>query len=179
MLERTPEVGRILIDKNRIADRVRNLGREISRDYKGKQPLVVGVLRGAVVFHADLIRHLELNLKIDFISVASYGAATDSCGEVRLLKDLESSILGVDVILVEDIVDTGLTLDYLLRNLKNRRPSSLRVCSLLSKPDRRRVEVPVDYQGFEVPDQSVVGYGLDFNQQFRNLPHVALLNRGF
>ena len=177
MLERTPAVGRILIDKTRIADRVRNLGGEISRDYEGKQPLVVGVLRGAVVFHADLIRHLELNLKIDFMSVASYGPATDSSGEVRLVKDLESSILGVDVILVEDSVDTGLTLDYLLRNLKNRRPSSLRVCSLLSKPDRRRVEVPVDYQGFEVPDQFVVGYGLDFNQQFRNLPHVALLNR--
>jgi hypoxanthine phosphoribosyltransferase len=137
MLERTPAVGRILIDKTRIADRVRNLGGEISRDYEGKQPLVVGVLRGAVVFHADLIRHLELNLKIDFMSVASYGPATDSSGEVRLVKDLESSILGIDVILVEDIVDTGLTLDYLLRNLKNRRPASLRVCSLLSKPDRR------------------------------------------
>jgi len=177
MLERTPAVGRILIDKTRIADRVRNLGGEISRDYEGKQPLVVGVLRGAVVFHADLIRHLELNLKIDFMSVASYGPATDSSGEVRLVKDLESSILGIDVILVEDIVDTGLTLDYLLRNLKNRRPASLRVCSLLSKPDRRRVEVSVDYQGFEVPDQFVVGYGLDFNQQFRNLPHVALLNQ--
>ena len=177
MLERTPAVGRILIDKTRIADRVRNLGGEISRDYEGKQPLVVGILRGAVVFHADLIRHLELNLKIDFMSVASYGPATDSSGEVRLVKDLESSIFGLDVILVEDIVDTGLTLDYLLRNLKNRRPSSLRVCSLLSKPDRRRVEVTVDYQGFEVPDQFVVGYGLDFNQQFRNLPHVALLNQ--
>ena len=177
MLERTPAVGRILVDKTRIADRVRNLGGEISRDYEGKQPLVVGILRGAVVFHADLIRHLELNLKIDFMSVASYGPATDSSGEVRLVKDLESSIFGLDVILVEDIVDTGLTLDYLLRNLKNRRPSSLRVCSLLSKPDRRRVEVTVDYQGFEVPDQFVVGYGLDFNQQFRNLPHVALLNQ--
>ncbi|HUV14244.1 MAG TPA: hypoxanthine phosphoribosyltransferase [Acidobacteriota bacterium] len=177
MLERTPAVGQILIDKTRIAERVRNLGGEISRDYQGKQPLVVGVLRGAVVFHADLIRHLELNLKVDFMSVASYGPATDSSGEVRLVKDLETSILGLDVILVEDIVDTGLTLDYLLRNLNTRRPSSLRVCSLLSKPDRRRVEVPIDYQGFEVPDQFVVGYGLDFNQQFRNLPHVALLNQ--
>jgi len=176
MLERKPAVGEILIGKTRIAERVRTLGGQISRDYEGKQPLVVGVLRGAVVFHADLIRHLELNLTVDFMSVASYGAATDSSGEVRLVKDLESSILGLDVILVEDIVDTGLTLDYLLRNLQNRRPSSLRVCSLLSKPARRRVEVRIDYKGFEVPDQFVVGYGLDHNQQFRNLPHVALLN---
>jgi hypoxanthine phosphoribosyltransferase len=177
MFEPAAEVGQILIDEDRVAERVRDLGQEISRDYKGRQPLMVGVLRGAVVFLADLIRHLELNLRVDFMSVASYGSATDSSGEVRLVKDLESSILGADVILVEDIVDTGLTLDYLLRNLENHRPGSLRVCSLLSKPDRRRVEVPVDYLGFEVPDKFVVGYGLDFNQQFRNLPHIAVLNQ--
>jgi hypoxanthine phosphoribosyltransferase len=176
MLERPPEVGQILIDRNKIAERVRQLGQQIGRDYQGKQPLVVAVLRGAVIFHSDLIRNLDLNLKVDFLSVASYGSATESSGEVRLVKDLENSVFGVDVILVEDIVDTGLTLDFLLRTLRNRNPRSLRVCTLLSKPERRRIGVPIDYQGFEIPNQFVVGFGLDFNQHFRNLPHIALLD---
>ena len=144
-------------------------------DYEGESPLFVCVLRGAAIFHADLIRNTNLNLFVDFLSAYSYGESTESSGEVQLIKDLESSIHGRDVILVEDIVDTGLTLDYLLRNLGSRRPRSLKVCSLLSKPARRKVSVEIDYLGFEIPDQFVVGYGLDHNQRFRNLPFIARL----
>ncbi len=169
------EIERILIDEKEIQKRVLELGHSIAEDYRDKTPLFVCVLRGAAIFHSDLVRNTDLNLLIDFISVYSYGAATESSGEVQLLKDLETSILDCDVVLVEDIVDTGLTLDYLLRNLCSRRPRSIRVCSLLSKPSRRRISVPVDYLGFEIPDHFVVGYGLDYNQRFRNLPFLALL----
>lgn len=165
----------ILISEEQLRRRVEQLGKDIARDFQGKQPLFVCVLRGAVVFHSDLIRAVDLELTIDFISVSSYGEATDSSGEVRLVKDLETSIHGRDVILVEDIVDTGLTLRYLLSNLNSRNPRSLKVCSLLSKPDRRRAPVGVDYLGFEIPNHFVVGYGLDHNQRFRNLPYVGIL----
>jgi hypoxanthine phosphoribosyltransferase len=167
-------ISEILIDEQRICRRVHELGSRISRDYRGREPLVVGVLRGAVVFHADLIRRLDPGIRIDFIAVSSYGAATSTSGEVKLTKDVESGIQGEDVILVEDIVDTGLTLDYLLRLLGSRKPASLTVASLLSKPSRRRVQVPVDYLGFEIPDRFVVGYGLDYRQRFRNLPVIGV-----
>ncbi|MEE8583620.1 MAG: hypoxanthine phosphoribosyltransferase [Acidobacteriota bacterium] len=171
-----PEVGEILLEAESIQNRVAEMGRRISQDYKGRSPLFVCILRGAALFCSDLIRHVDLPLRLDFIALSSYGASTKSSGEVRLIKDLESSIEKVDVILVEDIVDTGLTLSYLIHNLENRGPASLKVCTLLSKPDRRLVDVQVDYIGFDIPDKFVVGYGLDFNQHFRNLPYIGVYN---
>jgi len=165
----------VLLNAQTIKRRVRSLGKEITRDYKDRSPILVGVLRGAAVFLSDLIRHIDLELEVDFIALSSYGSATESSGQVQLVKDLESSIDGADVILVEDIVDTGLTLNYLVGNLKSRNPGSLRVCALLSKPSRRKVNVYIDYLGFEVPERFVVGYGLDFDQQFRNLPYIGVL----
>ncbi|HXK58453.1 MAG TPA: hypoxanthine phosphoribosyltransferase [Acidobacteriota bacterium] len=175
MSDAQTEVPSVLIDTRRLRRRVRALGAEITRDYRDRNPLFVGVLRGAAVFLSDLIRHVDLKIEVDFIAMSSYGSATESTGQVQLLKDLESSIAGVDVILVEDIVDTGLTLNYLIGNLQSRNPASLRVCALLSKPSRRRLQVTIDYLGFEVPDRFVVGYGLDYNQQFRNLTYIGML----
>lgn len=167
-------ISEILIGEHKIRQRVHELGRQIAEDYRDREPLVIGVLRGAVVFHADLIRRLDPRIRIDFIAVSSYGAATATSGEVKLTKDLEAGIQGEHVILVEDIVDTGLTLDYLIRLLGSRKPASLAVASLLSKPARRRIEVPVDYLGFEIPDRFVVGYGLDYQQRYRNLPFIGV-----
>ncbi|RPI29838.1 MAG: hypoxanthine phosphoribosyltransferase [Acidobacteria bacterium] len=175
MTKAKTEGPRVLIEAARIKRRVRALGKRITRDYQGQTPLLVGVLRGAAVFLSDLIRHVDLKLEVDFIAMSSYGSATETSGQVQLLKDLESSIDGSHVILVEDIVDTGLTLNYLVGNLRSRNPASLRVCALLSKPSRRKLEVAIDYLGFEVPDRFVVGYGLDFDQQFRNLPYIGVL----
>jgi len=169
------EVQSVLLNAQTIKRRVRSLGKEITRDYNGRSPILIGVLRGAAVFLSDLIRHINLELEVDFIALSSYGSATETSGQVQLVKDLESSIDGRDVILVEDIVDTGLTLNYLVSNLKTRNPASLSVCVLLSKPSRRKVEINIDYLGFEVPDSFVVGYGLDFDQQFRNLPYIGVL----
>ena len=165
----------VLISEEDISARVAELGGSIAADYEGRSPLLACILRGAVVFHADLIRQVSLPLTIDFISVSSYGSATKSSGEVRFIKDLESSIQGEDIILVEDIVDTGLTVTYLLEHLRARQPRSLRLCSLLSKPSRRKVEIDVDYLGFEIEDRFAVGYGLDLDQQYRNLPYVGVL----
>ncbi len=175
MRPKISEVQHILYDTRVLRRRVSALGKEITRDYRGRAPLLVGVLRGAAVFLADLIRNIDLLVQTDFISLSSYGTATDSSGQVQLLKDLETSIDGQDVILVEDIVDTGLTLNYLIGNLQSRNPASLRVCALLSKPERRKIEVPIHYLGFEVPDRFVVGYGLDFAGNYRQLPYIAVL----
>ena len=175
MVQWPREVQEVLIDESQIRQKVVELGGTISRDFQGTSPLFVCVLRGAAIFHADLIRHIDLSLLIDFISVSSYRDSTESTGEVQLIKDLETSVQGKDVVLVEDIVDTGLTLDYLVRYLSGRRPRSISVCSLLSKPSRRKISVTVDYLGFEIPDSFVVGYGLDYDQNFRNLPFLALL----
>jgi hypoxanthine phosphoribosyltransferase len=164
----------VLIDEGEIRRRVAEMGRQISRDYGGRSPLVVAVLRGAVIFHADLIRHLDPRIRIDFIAVSSYGDLTRSSGEVKLIKDLESGIQDEDLILVEDIVDTGLTLDYLQRLMWSRRPRSLKTVALLSKPSRRKIEIAVDYLGFEIPDRFVVGYGLDYGQRYRNLPFIGI-----
>jgi len=169
------ELGPILLDQETIQKRVRELGAEISRDYKGKLPHLIGILKGASIFHADLVRSIDLGVSLDFIAVGSYGALTKSSGEVRILKDLDESLEDRDIILVEDILDTGLTLHYLLHNLASRGPRSIRVVALLNKPSRREIEVPVDYIGFDIPDQFVVGYGLDFSQRYRNLPYVAIL----
>ena len=168
-------VGDILVQPDELAHRVRELAGEISRDYEGRDLLLIGVLKGAVFFLSDLMRHLEVDCEVDFMAVSSYGSSTDSSGIVRILKDLDAPIEGRDVLIVEDIVDSGLTLQYLLRSLGARGPSSLEVCALLTKPERRLAEVPARYVGFEIPDKFAIGYGLDVAERYRNLPYVAAL----
>ena len=168
-------VERILIPAEDLRARVAQLGRQIREDYTGRTPMLVGVLKGAVVFLADLMRAIEAPCECDFIAVSSYGASTRSSGIVRLTKDLSASIEGRDVLIVEDIVDSGRTLAYLLRNLETRQPRSVRVCALLDKATRREVPVQLDYVGFTIPDEFVVGYGLDYAGLYRNLPHLAVL----
>ena len=169
-------VGEILIDQDTLAGRVAELGAEVSADYEGRDLLLIGVLKGAVFFMADLMRHLTVPCEVDFMAISSYGDATDSSGIVRILKDLDINIEGRDVLVVEDIIDSGLTLSYLIRNLESREPSSLEVCALLTKPSRREIDVPVRYVGFEIPNKFVVGYGLDFAERYRNLPYVGVLD---
>jgi hypoxanthine phosphoribosyltransferase len=169
-------VGEILIEEEPLQARIAELGAEISREYDGRDLLLVGVLKGAVFFMADLMRELTIPCEIDFMAISSYGAATDSSGVVRILKDLDANIAGRDVLVVEDIIDSGLTLSYLMRSLKARKPGSLEICALLTKPERREVEVPVKFVGFEIPNKFVIGYGLDFAERYRNLPYVAVLH---
>ena len=169
------EIGETLVEPDDLSSRVAELGAEISRDYEGRDLVLIGVLKGAVLFMADLMRELSVPCEIDFMAVSSYGSATDSSGVVRILKDLDSSIEGRHVLLVEDIIDSGLTLHYLLRNLRARNPASLEVCALLTKPERRRVDLPVRYVGFEIPNRFAIGYGLDYAQRHRNLGYVAAL----
>ena len=171
------EVGQVLVSADDLQRRVSELGEEISRDYAGRSLLLVGVLKGAVFFLSDLMRFIEIPVELDFMAVASYGSATDSSGVVRILKDLDAAIEGRDVLIVEDIVDSGLTLQYLMRNLGSRNPRSLAVCALLTKPQRRKVDLPTRYVGFEIPDRFVIGYGLDYEERHRNLPFVAVLAR--
>jgi hypoxanthine phosphoribosyltransferase len=171
-----PAIGQILVPADELQHRIRELGGEISRDYEDRDLIMIGVLKGAVLFLADLMRELTVPCEIDFMAVSSYGSETDSSGVVRILKDLDSSIEGRHVLIVEDIIDSGLTLQYLLRNLRARNPASLEVCALLTKPDRRRVELPIRYVGFEIPNRYVIGYGLDYAQRYRNLECVAVLN---
>jgi hypoxanthine phosphoribosyltransferase len=171
-------IGEVLVSREDLVRRVRELGEEISRDYEGRDLVMVGVLKGAVLFIADLLRHLTVPCEIDFMAVSSYGSSTDSSGVVRILKDLDSPIEGRDVLIVEDIIDSGLTLQYLLRNLRARNPRSLEVCALLTKPERRRVDLPTRYVGFEIPNRFAIGYGLDYGQHYRNLDYVAALDEG-
>jgi hypoxanthine phosphoribosyltransferase len=172
---RDENVGKILVQQDDLAHRVRELGEEISRDYEGRDLFLVGVLKGAVFFLSDLMRHLTVPCEVDFMAVSSYGSSTDSSGVVRILKDLDVSIEGREVLIVEDIVESGLTLQYLLRTLKAREPASLEVCALLTKPERRKVELPIRYVGFEIPNRFAIGYGLDHAERYRNLPYVAVL----
>ena len=169
-------VGEILIDEETLGARISELGAEISADYQGRDLLLIGVLKGAVFFMADLMRHLTVQCEVDFMAISSYGDSTDSSGIVRILKDLDINIEGRDVLVVEDIIDSGLTLSYLMRNLESREPASLEVCALMTKPARREIDVPVRYIGFEIPNRFVVGYGLDFGERYRNLPYVGVLN---
>jgi hypoxanthine phosphoribosyltransferase len=169
-------VGEILIDEARLQARVRELGREVSADYAGRELLLLGVLKGAVFFMADLMRAITVPCEIDFMAISSYGAGTDSSGVVRILKDLDINIEDRHVLVVEDIIDSGLTLSYLIRNLESRSPASLAVCALLTKPERRVNEVEVGYVGFEIPNRFVIGYGLDFAERYRNLPYVGVLH---
>jgi hypoxanthine phosphoribosyltransferase len=168
-------IGEILVEADELSARVKALGDEISLDYADRDLLLVGVLKGAVFFLSDLMRHLEVPCEVDFMAVASYGSSTDSSGVVRILKDLDIPIEGREVLIVEDIVDSGLTLSYLLRTLKARNPKSLEVCALLTKPERRKVDLPIRYVGFEIPNRFAIGYGLDHAEKFRNLPYVAVL----
>jgi hypoxanthine phosphoribosyltransferase len=170
-----PDVKEVLIPSSDIQEKVHELGERITEDYRGERPLLVGVLRGAVIVLGDLMRKIDLPCEIDFMDISSYGTGTSSSGVVRILKDLEEDITGRHVLVVEDIIDTGLTLSYLLRSLQARKPASLEVFALLSKPSRRRVELDVKYLGFEVPDEFVVGYGLDFAGAYRNLPDICVL----
>jgi hypoxanthine phosphoribosyltransferase len=169
-------VGEVLIDAETLSGRIAELGAEVSADYEGRDLLLIGVLKGAVFFMADLMRRLTIPCEVDFMAISSYGASTDSSGVVRILKDLDINIEGRDVLVVEDIIDSGLTLSYLMRNLESREPATLEVCALLTKPERREIDVPVRYVGFEIPNRFVIGYGLDFGERYRNLPYVAVLS---
>ena len=166
----------MLIEEDDLQRRIAELGAEISADYAGRDLLLIGVLKGAVFILADLMRNLTVPCEVDFMAISSYGASTDSSGVVRILKDLDINIEGRHVLVVEDIIDSGLTLSYLMRNLEARGPASLEVCTLLTKPDRREIDVPVRYTGFEIPNRFVVGYGLDFAERYRNLPYVGVLD---
>ena len=169
-------VTEVLIEPEALQHRVAELGEEISADYAGRDLLLVGVLKGAVFFMADLMRQLAIPCEIDFMAISSYGDSTDSSGVVRILKDLDINIEGRHVLVVEDIIDSGLTLSYLIRNLEAREPASLEICALLTKPERREIDVPVRYVGFEIPNRFVIGYGLDYSELYRNLPYVGVLD---
>ncbi len=169
-------MGEILVQRDELAHRVKELAAEVSRDYAGRELLLICVLKGAVFFLSDLMRHLDVRCELDFMAVSSYGSSTDSSGVVRILKDLDAPIAGRDVLIVEDIVDSGLTLSYLFRMLRAREPATLEVCALLTKPERREVDLPIRYVGFEIPNRFAIGYGLDHAERYRNLPYVAVLN---
>jgi len=168
---------KILIDEQKLKERIIELGSKITCDYKDKELLVIGILKGAVLFMADLVKLIDLPLSIDFMAVSSYGKSTRSSGVVRINKDLDEEIEGKDVLIVEDIVDTGLTLKFLAENILSRKPRSLKICCLLDKPSRRQISVNVDYIGFEIPDEFVIGYGLDYAQKYRNLPFIGVFEK--
>jgi hypoxanthine phosphoribosyltransferase len=173
----TNDIERVLLTKEEIAGRVRQLGAEITCDYAGKAPRLVGILKGSAVFMADLMREIALPASIDFLAVSSYGVKSQSTGAVRILKDLDMTVEGEDLLIVEDILDSGLTLSYIINLLAGSKPSSVRLCTLLDKPGRRRVDVSPHYTGFTVPDEFLVGYGLDYAERYRNLPYIAVLKR--
>lgn len=169
--------GRPIVTQEQMRTRIRELGRQISADYAGKDLVLVGVLKGAYAFYADLARAIRIPVRVDFIVVASYGSRSKTSGKVKLVTELTEDIKGRDVLLVEDIVDSGLTVQHLVKSLAKKKPRSIRVCTLLSKPDRRVVDVQVEYVGFKIPNQYVVGYGLDYQQKYRNLPYLAVLDQ--
>ena len=174
-MELYEDLERVLVTKEEIAEKVRKLGERITQDYKGKQPIVVCILKGAVVFFTDLIREIDLPMQIDFMAISSYGSSTKSTGVVKLVKDLDRDVSGHDVLVVEDIVDSGMTLSYIKSELQHRGASSVRIATLLDKPARRRVDLKVEYSCFEIPDAFVVGYGLDYDEKYRNPPDVGIL----
>lgn len=168
-------IGEVLIDEARLQARISEIAERVSADYAGREPLVIGVLKGAVFFIADLLRRLTVPCELDFMAVSSYGSSTHSSGVVRILKDLDIPIAGRHVLLVEDVIDSGLTLSYLMKNLASRQPASLEICTLLTKPGHRRLNIPIRYIGFDLPDSFVIGYGLDYAERYRNLPFIAVL----
>jgi hypoxanthine phosphoribosyltransferase len=169
------DVEEVLLTGEQIQARIAELGAQLGTDYAGRDPVLVSVLKGSIVFLADLVRQMEIPLSIDLMEVSSYGASTESSGQVRILKDLSMTIDGRDVIVVEDIIDTGLTLNYLLRYLHDKGPASIRICCLLDKPARRLADISIDYRGFTIPDRFVIGYGLDYDERYRNLPYIGVL----
>lgn len=169
------ETVRVLVEEEEVDKRIRDLGEQISKDYEGKEVHLICVLKGGVFFMCELAKRITVPVSMDFMSVSSYGDGTASSGVVKIAKDLDETLEGKDVLIVEDIIDSGRTLSYLLENLKSRKPKSLRLCTLLDKPDRRVVDVPVDYTGFAIPDEFVVGYGLDYMQHYRNLPYIGIV----
>ncbi len=169
------DIAKILISEAKLQDRVKELGAQISADYAGKDLLLVCVLKGGVLFLSDLLRAINIPVSIDFMATSSYGASTTASGVVRIIKDLDTPLEGRNVLIIEDIIDTGHTLDYLVRILNERKPASLRVCTLLNKPERREIDIQVDYIGFDIPNEFVVGYGLDYGEKYRNLPYVGVL----
>ncbi|MDE3017819.1 MAG: hypoxanthine phosphoribosyltransferase [Nitrospirota bacterium] len=169
--------GRPIVTQEQMRTRIKDLGREIASDYADKDLILVGILKGAFAFYADLARAIRIPLRVDFLVVTSYGSRAKTSGKVKMVTDLTENIAGRDVLLVEDIVDSGLTLQYLTKTLSKRKPKSIKACALLNKPDRRQVTVPVDYVGFEIPNKYVVGYGLDYQQKYRNLPYLAVLDQ--
>lgn len=171
------DIQEVLLTEQMLKDKVAELGAQITRDYADKEIFAIGILRGAVVFMADLIRAIERPVQIDFMAVSSYGMQADSSGIVRILKDLDSSITGKHVLIIEDIIDSGQTLSYLIKNLSERKPASIQLCTLMNKPERRKVDLPVKYVGFEIPNEFVVGYGLDYAEKYRNLPYLGILKR--
>ena len=171
------DIQEILLTEEMLKNKVAELGAQITRDYADKEIFAIGILRGAVVFMADLIRAIERPVQIDFMAVSSYGMQADSSGIVRILKDLDSSITGKHVLIIEDIIDSGQTLSYLIKNLTERKPASIQLCTLMNKPERRKVDLPVKYIGFEIPNEFVVGYGLDYAEKYRNLPYLGVLKR--
>lgn len=169
------DIKKVLIDEESIRKRVKELGEEIAKDYRGKDLMVIGILKGAVIFMSELVQNIDFPVKMDFMAVSSYGKASVSTGEVRINKDLDYSVENKDLLIVEDIIDSGYTLSYLIDNLKKRGANSVKICTFLDKPERRKVDIKVDYMGFEVPDDFIVGYGLDYAEMYRNLPYVAAL----
>lgn len=169
------DIGRVLLSEAEIAAKVKELGERLTEEYRGKELLVVGILKGSNVFMSDLIRQITIPLKIDFMMVSSYGNATESTGVVKIIKDIEQSISDKHLLIVEDIIDSGLTLKYLKEMLETRKPASIKLCTLLDKPARRQENVDVDYVGFEMPDEFIVGYGIDYAEHYRNLPYIGIL----
>ena len=169
------DIKEVLLSAETIRERVEVLGKQMAQDYKDDNLVLIGVLKGANVFMGDLMRQIDMPIEIDFISVSSYGSSTESSGVVRILKDLDTEIENKNVVIVEDIIDSGLTLNYLINNFKSRKPKSVKICTLLDKPERRKVDVFIDYKGFSIPDECIVGYGIDFAEGYRNLPYIATL----
>jgi hypoxanthine phosphoribosyltransferase len=171
------DIEKVVYTKEELAACVKRLGQQISKDYAGKEIFAVGILKGAVIFFSDLVRAIDVPVQLDFMAASSYGASTQTSGTVKILKDLDFSVEGKHVLIIEDIIDSGLTLNYLLKNFKERKPASVKLCALLNKPERRKVEVQIDYSGFIVPDDFLVGYGLDYAEQYRNLPCIGILKK--
>jgi hypoxanthine phosphoribosyltransferase len=167
----------VLFSEQQLQERIKDLGQEIARDYKGQDLVVVGVLKGSVLFFSDLVRQIDLPLAIDFLGLSSSGSGTESSGVVRITSDLSKAVADKHVLVIEDIVDTGLTMQFLLENLKTRKPASVKICALLEKPARAKVKVPIHYKGFVIPDEFVVGYGLDFDEKYRNMPFIGVMRR--
>lgn len=171
------DIQEVLYNERVLEEKITQIGKQITSDYQGKELLMIGVLKGANVFMADLMRKISIPVSIDYIAVSSYGLSTESSGVVKIIKDLDESIENKHVLIVEDIIDTGLTLHYLCDNLLSRKPKSLKICTLLDKPERRKVDITVDYKGFDIPDEFIIGYGIDYAEKYRNLPYVAILKR--